>query len=551
MDEGTSRKKPPLLRSSDWTYVGEGGKHAVFAYLPRTVATADECPDFDSMVGRLLRVDKAVFRQCTDTSDKNECTKHEYQSFIQQFRHDSFRTMLDSILQPYVDVPNVVVLDCAFVRSLRDSALTSGNVPHRRRCDWLTTKEIGQNSNGDCFFVGSVLQDYRISNHPSKVSFCIEIKPKGGYTAISPFVKETRIHKFLKSRYVLLQELYSMGKVTKDWMRDSGSGTIFDSSSYDPLDLFSGNDARVRRALHCLLQCPQNNIKIWAGIKIMLGVETTQSQEGESSFDWHSLGESLGLRMLTNDSKRDVTSFLIDLTAKVLLEESFLCRILDLQKLDVLDADGAIEVYRRLVKLCEDDQGKAESLLDSFPEWSGEGYKSHLVCSVLRNCPLAPKETSNLAKLCNEVEEMERLLEKSHKSLSSLRQLKNFRMQALKVLDTLSIDECRYLLQVWLLSLTMCDLTFFINFTLETTNTWTDPGRDDRCISIQELRILSLQSPGTPGRISFRSCNDDFTHEMLLVYNLKAIDVDRKPALKLRSRHLKEAQFDMTPSKVD
>ena len=40
-------------------------------------------------------------------------------------------------------------------------------------------------------------------------------------------------------------------------------GKVAAASHYDPLDLFSGDNDRRQQALRCLLQCPQNNLRIF------------------------------------------------------------------------------------------------------------------------------------------------------------------------------------------------------------------------------------------------------------------------------------------------
>ena len=40
-------------------------------------------------------------------------------------------------------------------------------------------------------------------------------------------------------------------------------GQVAAASRYDPLDLFSGDQGRRQQALRCLLQCPQNNLRIF------------------------------------------------------------------------------------------------------------------------------------------------------------------------------------------------------------------------------------------------------------------------------------------------
>ena len=73
--------------------------------------------------------------------------------------------------------------------------------------------------------------------------YTVEIKPKSGVPIVAKDGKTT-------SRYRLHQKL----KVAR--------GERAEESAYDPLDLFSADETRIRRAVDALFACPQNNLRI-------------------------------------------------------------------------------------------------------------------------------------------------------------------------------------------------------------------------------------------------------------------------------------------------
>jgi hypothetical protein len=536
-----------LPTSTSWTYSGEGGKHAIFSYQPNHTTTEIN----EEWIGRLLRIDKSAFRQCVGRSayvNNNSSQSLLLPTTTISNDLDPFRNMMFTILQPYVDLPQTVLLDSAYICSLRDIALASGRIPSRRRSDWLTTDETDPEMNYDCSSLHSalVLLDYRLTasgyQQPAKeFSICFEIKPKCGYIPSSPLIDETRTYKYLKSRYVLLQNVYRTGDVTKDWMhnKSNDSFSTFESSKYDPIDLFSCDVARIRNSLRCLVECPQNNLRIWNDEKLLVGLGPTNDA---ASFNWGGFLELMKIKPFSGKSKVDVIDFLIEVTVQVLLEEPFLSRVLSLQKLDILDTDGAVRVYNRLIHLCNSNQNDAETLVDFHFEWAAKKYDDTCNTSFLMTrCPIAqPKDHSKIEKLSEQVDAMANLLKGTNGTLPSTEQLRTIRTQANCTIDSLSMEECCYLLQAWLLALTMCDLSFFIHYSKEAidhdTQEQVDFGPDSN-----SMKVIATQTLDKPGRIAIRSTNNV---ELVLLYTLKAIDVDKKPASKLRSRHLKERQFD-------
>ena len=97
---------------------------------------------------------------------------------------------------------------------------------------------------------------------------CIEIKPKCGFAGACETVRPSnRALKRTASRFQLHQAL------------KLAQGAVEARSSYNPLDLFSGEAPRRRAALAALLAQPQNNLRAFVGGR-EVGVRELLAGEG-------------------------------------------------------------------------------------------------------------------------------------------------------------------------------------------------------------------------------------------------------------------------------
>ncbi|CAI5464132.1 unnamed protein product [Closterium sp. Yama58-4] len=90
-------------------------------------------------------------------------------------------------------------------------------------------------------------------------TFCIELKPKTGFCPSSPCIAPTNQIKTAVARFPMHQQL----KLSE--------GEVAQSSAYNPLDLFSSSRPRILSALRTLIDNPQNNLRIFADGKLLLG----------------------------------------------------------------------------------------------------------------------------------------------------------------------------------------------------------------------------------------------------------------------------------------
>jgi len=433
------------FRTSEFKYWIEGGEHAIFTYRGNDERKKDT----------LLRFSKK--RMCDGRRENRE----EFSEIIQRE------------LSPFVETSEIINISTEEFDVLRLEALNSGRIPTSRIQDWESM--IGGDGQGQVS--AQLLRDNRCYwpdtgsvKHRDVLS--LEIKPKAGYLATSPLVKPSRRVKYKTSRYQLFQRVYASGQLRKPWM----NGCDFSMSNYDPIELFTSN---TERALAALWVNPQNNLCLWRKEEVLLNRNTPYMCTG----DVHSY------------SKEEI----ISKVSKILDDTCVLQKILKLQQLDCIDADGAICLYNRLVEVLNGDKERAELLVDEFMPRQGS--------SSIGDSPIeAPTRHSNLIKYLSLVSKCKALIQ----SNADEKVLNDLHERALGLVEVLSVSELVFLLQNFLLSLVACDLSIFVTFDLR-------------------------------GMTDSRTRDKEPDESQYLV---RIVDVDPKPCKKLRNRSCKEAHLD-------
>jgi inositol-pentakisphosphate 2-kinase len=519
------------MDASEWKYVGEGGKHALFSYHPMT----NGCDDWK---GKLLRVSKGYLASASTWSPDNLLTsKREQPNDVLVY----IRTVVAPSLAPYVDVPGIVLLCWSFLNQLRRLTISEGCIPDSRKADWslpASDKKIHDFLEHPS---GTLVHDYRkLTTSPdlsserlsSERCICIEIKPKAGYCAFSPLVDPSHRIKFRTSRFVLLQKLHQRGHVAKAWTTESESIQL---SDYDPIDLFSSNKSRIHKAISNLLACPQNNLRIWYNDSLLVGHSVCKE---ESDILLHEI-ESLFASSHSESPRCIFESFIKDILLSILSHENLLPRLLRLQELDVLDTDGAIHVYERLVQLCGGSRTEAEAKIDDASIRERAQKEDY---GILDKSPFAINgDSTNILSLCKRICEFRHLLNTVAPALPPASQLDDFRKWAIGKVESFSVEECQFVLANWLLGLAMCDVSIFI--TLQQTQNAMENQKHETVNHCQREGTphvnISRGNDKDPGRISWTADG----RKLSFVYNVRLIDVDRKPAEKLRGRQEKETAF--------
>ncbi|KAJ5068177.1 inositol polyphosphate kinase 1 [Anaeramoeba ignava] len=207
----------------------------------------------------------------------------------------------------------------------------------------------------------------KISEENYKSCLSIELKPKCGFIPNSPFIDKNNQFKKQFSRYFLHQRLKKK------------KGEIEEISLYDPIDLFSNDKNQIFHAMDCLLNNPQNNLKIFLDSQLIFGGIRSQEQEGDEKTELRKLLMDQNhlqtqLKNIFNKEKQNIQS-LKEIITQIILKTKVLDNILNLQKLDNLDIEGIYQIYQNLnnskieipswKKIC-DNQPFLESILQNI-----------------------------------------------------------------------------------------------------------------------------------------------------------------------------------------
>ena len=557
---------------TEWSYVAEGGKHAIFRY------SGTDCR-FYFHVLRVVKKDLAMVastfrsdslgRLSTDASptvfpSAATCKIIEYmqESASQKFQ----RRIVQPILgQCYIDLSREISLPTSDCSLLYHRALASGLIPPSRLPSWQMDSMGESDASVHSSLHGgvrvSLLRDHKqLPRHPrlhtaNNTVISVEIKPKAGYVTSSPLVLPSNRCKYFRTRFSLQQELMQKGHVQKGWqnygINEVGKGeqhrlgvrdpkTIhnenFTPSDYSPLDLFSGNTSQVRKALLDLCCNMQNNFRVFCNGKQISG-EYIAPSDGEcqtilNDMFHHSGNNDDDARdQQMTDAKSTLLDVIIGIVTTVLDRESrLLSSMLALQQLDVIDGDGAVIIYERLVHLCGANV-EAEELLDKASitptrEYSpAEKNASKSDMSEIIASPYTFPECESLDELLNEIIQFQTYFRERQQAGAG--SIDASHIKCIKCVNGLSKEACIYLLQNWLLSSALCDVSFFVTFQLLS-------GDGDEC--------QTLDVNGDRGGIVFCSLQND-SRAVPIRYEVKVVDCDPKPAKKLRGRMNVESKF--------
>ncbi|XP_057986795.1 inositol-pentakisphosphate 2-kinase isoform X2 [Hevea brasiliensis] len=348
--------------AADWIYRGEGAANLVLSYTGSSTV----------FIGKVMRIQKVASNSSSRCLvDHTVLTEHEtllwreLEELISSPTKESAELLyvqhvISPLLGPeHVDAGTHVLVSREFLESIEKKVIC-------QRPAWRVD--------------AAKIDTQRILNVGPCIS--VEIKPKCGFLPSSRFIAERNVIKRSTTRF-------RMHQVLKLHERE-----ISELSQYDPLDIFSGSKERIHKAINDLYNTPQNNFRVFLNGSIIfggLGGGTNKTScVIEKAFE-----DALKGLIQADDGLR--TRSFIELVAETVYSSRVLDRLLEVQKLDNFDIEGAIHAYYNIISqpcmVCSElDEARLQpryASLHSIPlDESLKMVKDYLIAATAKDCSL-------------------------------------------------------------------------------------------------------------------------------------------------------------------
>lgn len=361
--------------ASDWIYRGEGGANLVLAY-------AASSPLF---VGKVIRIQKAPKANKTAngvasvlTTDEQLLWKEHKELISSPNKEVVEQRYVKDVIIPllgpkHIDPGVRVSVTKEFLESV-DKKVTKQRPPWRVNAANVDTSHDS----------ALILNDHSLFSQGATSGggdcLSVEIKPKCGFLPTSRFISDENKLKRSVSRFKMHQLL----KLEHN--------EISEVSEYDPLDLFSGSRERVSEAVNALYSIPQNNFRVFLNGSLVLGGsgESTGRTSPETA---HAFEDALKGFIETSDGLR--TKGFLQLVSDTVYDSGVLDKLLEVQKLDKLDTEGAIHCYYNIINqpcpICKEagTLEEEEESLHCLPlDESLKIVKDYLIAATAKDCSL-------------------------------------------------------------------------------------------------------------------------------------------------------------------
>ncbi|KAI4389935.1 hypothetical protein MLD38_002101 [Melastoma candidum] len=358
-----------------WVYRGEGAANIVLSYTGSS-------PLF---VGKVLRLQKALKGKANN--DSSCLSEHErllwscYGEIVSApTKEIAGRLFVQHVMSPLLGAKHV---DAGIqVRASKKFLLEiEKNIESSRPSSRISASKVDTLCES-----ALVISDHSLfpSGNPKEdICISVEIKPKCGFLPSSRYVVKRNAIKRRVTRFRMHQVLKFQNH------------EIEDLSDYDPLDLFSGSQERIRRALKALFSNPQNNLRVFLNGSLVLGGLGGIASPTAASTE-ETVEDMLKLIIQANDNSH--TECFIELLAETISKSGVLKQLLDAQELDKYDIEGAVHAYYNIISepcpVCRElDRGN-----ESSEQWSDlhsilldeslEIVRNFLTAATAKDCSL-------------------------------------------------------------------------------------------------------------------------------------------------------------------
>ncbi|KAG6403204.1 hypothetical protein SASPL_135421 [Salvia splendens] len=279
--------------AEEWTYRGEGAVNLVLAYCGST-------PHF---VGKVLRIQKV-------SNDRREC-ENGHSALV---NHES---LLWEKFEGIVSAPTKEIAEHVYVQKVMCPLLGSEHVDAGIHV--LVSREFLE-----------AVDNKVLCQRPSWRVDAARVNPlRDSVLLIADHSVFPHVSDSLKEDFCVSVEI-----------------KISQISQYDPLDLFSGSKDRIQRAFKALFLTPQNNFRVFLNGSIIFGgmggtADSTSSAVAQSFHD--------GLKHVISAKDGMHIKGLVDLLTETIFKSGLLNRLLEVQKLDAIDIEGAIHAYYDII----------------------------------------------------------------------------------------------------------------------------------------------------------------------------------------------------------
>ncbi|KAI4336857.1 hypothetical protein L6164_015334 [Bauhinia variegata] len=361
--------------AADWVYRGEGAANLVLAYVGSSPA----------FIGKVMRVHKSPRNGSEGIKSPSSLTAHErllwkdVDELISSSNNEiAGQHFVQHVMKPllgskYVDAGMRVLVSREFLESIGKNVIC-------QRPTWrVDTAQV----DAHCDSV-LLLSDHSIFPHGSpqaNVCISVEIKPKCGFLPLSRFISERTAVKRRITRVQMHQAL------------KLHQGEISELSEYNPLDLFSGSKERLHKAIKDLFTSPQNNFRVFLNGSLIFGAlgggATNTNFLIAQAFE-----DALKPVIQAGDGLR--TENLLNLVATGLHKSGVLDRLLEVQKLDNDDIEGAIHAYYDITsqkcmvctELSEEQAKRHASIHSASLDDSLKMVRDYLIAATAKDCSL-------------------------------------------------------------------------------------------------------------------------------------------------------------------